>query len=536
MTIVIAPSGKQGENLFTVAKLWAELKLLSPSVWILDSSSATRGDKPPKQTAVILGNVRSGTAKTIEVDLFEQLARQSLFNVRLVVVRNSIPGSPHDDEQDNLARVISDYVDLSLPMTASGKENSEAKTNFLKLNLVTTTTENISTSARKLVGPEYHANFIASTEDRSAPLSGDAFVRYSEDSNRFAGFTMMHLATIGALWSGLPQGLYELVKPKVWVGDKAYVSRVFMSAILTDGLARRAASRVLDRAGNAAEGFADLNSEVPIEGTYPIPDSDIDGYLDYMVNQTFTFDRAILSYSPAIEDKAPDKFTISLLAQIRDFLVFGVDKVLRIPYFAWLWVWRRVIRAVNKVFQGGDRGASRIPEPEEKMDRRDLVLQQQRDQVFEIKTKADQALQSPVTPSQIRSTPELWSNVRKLIFGMLDGSNLQNFGFKKGDNGWPIFYKVSSIFNDPGRELQIPDPSDESKMVNIGWNGLTEATEASLATFNRITTVQEEITKGVEEIVALNTKIEELKTQIGNDGLVLGKPVILTPQEKVEVL
>jgi hypothetical protein len=309
-----------------------------------------------------------------------------------------------------------------------------------------------------------------------------------------------------------------------------------MSAILTDGLARRAANRVLGRAGNAAEGFADLNTEVPIEGTYPIPDSETDRNLDYMVDQTFTFDRAILSYKPAIEEKAPDKFTIGVLAQIRDFLVFGVDKVLKIPYFALLWIWRRVVRAVNKVFQGGDKGASTIPEPEEKMDRRDLVLQQQRDQVFEIKTKADQALQSPVTPSQIRSTPELWSNVRKLIFGMLDGSNLQNFGFKKSDNGWPIFYKVSSLFNDPGRELQIPDPSDQSKVVTIGWNGLTEATEASLATFNRVTSVEEEITKGVEEIVALNAKIEELKTQIGNDGLVLGKHVSLTPQEEIEVL
>jgi SMC interacting uncharacterized protein involved in chromosome segregation len=57
-----------------------------------------------------------------------------------------------------------------------------------------------------------------------------------------------------------------------------------------------------------------------------------------------------------------------------------------------------------------------------------------------------------------------------------------------------------------------------------------------MATFNRITSVEEEITKGVEEIVALKAKIEELKTQIGNDGLVLGKPVSLTPQEKVEVL
>jgi hypothetical protein len=67
--------------------------------------------------------------------------------------------------------------------------------------------------------------------------------------------------------------------------------------------------------------------------------------------------------------------------------------------------------------------------------------------------------------------------------------------------------------------------------VNVGWNGLTEATEASLATFNRITAIEAEITDGVSEIVALNKKIEELTTQLGNDGLVLGKPVSLTTQE-----
>jgi hypothetical protein len=523
MTIVVAPSGKQGEDLFTVAKLWTDLKLLSPSVWILDSSSVAKGERPPKQKAVILGNVRAGSAKTFEVDLFEQLARQSLFNVRLVVVRNSIPDFAHDDEQDQLARIVSEYIDLSLPMTASGKESSAAKTSFLKLNLVTTTSENVSQSASKLVGPEYHANFIASTEDRSAPLAGDAFVRFSEDSNRFAGFTMMHLATIGALWSGLPQGLYELLKPQVWVGDKAYVSRVFMSAILTDGLARRAATRVLARAANAHLGFSDLTAEVPIEGTYPIPDSDADAFLEYMVDQTFTFDREILRYQPAIDKDAPEKYKMKFLGQIRDFLAFSVDKILRIPVYGAIWIWRRVVRAANKVFQGGDKGASFIPEPEEKLDARDIILENQWAQVAESKQKADQALVSPITLSKVRSTPELWSNLRKLIFGMLDGSNLQNFGFSRADNGWPIFYRVSSIFTDPGKRLEVPDPEDDSKTMAVSWMGLVEATNAQTQTLQKIQRIDSEITAGLTEIVALNSKVESLKAQLENDNLALGQ-------------
>ena len=523
MTIVVAPSGKQGEDLFTVAKLWTDLKLLSPSVWILDSSSVAKGERPPKQKAVILGNVRAGSAKTFEVDLFEQLARQSLFNVRLVVVRNSIPDFAHDDEQAQLARIVSEYIDLSLPMTASGKESSAAKTSFLKLNLVTTTSENVSQSASKLVGPEYHANFIASTEDRSAPLAGDAFVRFSEDSNRFAGFTMMHLATIGALWSGLPQGLYELLKPQVWVGDKAYVSRVFMSAILTDGLARRAATRVLARAANAHLGFSDLTAEVPIEGTYPIPDSDADAFLEYMVDQTFTFDREILRYQPAIDKDAPEKYKMKFLGQIRDFLAFSVDKILRIPVYGAIWIWRRVVRAANKVFQGGDKGASFIPEPEEKLDARDIILENQWAQVAESKQKADQALVSPITLSKVRSTPELWSNLRKLIFGMLDGSNLQNFGFSRADNGWPIFYRVSSIFTDPGKRLEVPDPEDDSKTMAVSWMGLVEATNAQTQTLQKIQRIDSEITAGLTEIVALNSKVESLKAQLENDNLALGQ-------------
>ena len=163
----------------------------------------------------------------------------------------------------------------------------------------------------------------------------------------------------------------------------------------------------------------------------------------------------------------------------------------------------------------------------EKLDARDIILESQWASVAESKEKADQALVSPVTLSKVRSTPELWSNLRKLIFGMLDGSNLQNFGFSRGDNGWPIFYKVASVFNDPGKRLEVPDPEDENKTILISWKGLVEATNAEAQTFQKIKAIGEEITQGLSEIVSLNLKKEELTSQLESDGLALGKPVEL---------
>jgi hypothetical protein len=118
---------------------------------------------------------------------------------------------------------------------------------------------------------------------------------------------------------------------------------------------------------------------------------------------------------------------------------------------------------------------------------------------------------------------------------MLDGSNLQNFGFSRGDNGWPIFYRVSSIFNDPGKRLEVPDPEDDSKTVLLSWKGLVEATNAQTQTFEKIKVIGNEISAGSSEIVTLNSKIESLKAQLESDGLALGKPVDLSASSLEEV-
>jgi hypothetical protein len=200
MTIVVLPSGTQGKKLFEVAKSWTELKLLAPSIWVMHEWLDSEAGNPPKQRAVVLGTKSSGALAQVDVDLFEQLARQQLLRVRLLAVRSLSKSSESDVDQDRLVDLLDKYVTLSLPLPISRDSTLDTYTAFQKLNLITNPTEFESLSGSKLVSQRYNANFLASAEDRSAPLAGDAFVRHDENSDRFASFTMMHIATLGALW------------------------------------------------------------------------------------------------------------------------------------------------------------------------------------------------------------------------------------------------------------------------------------------------------------------------------------------------
>lgn len=476
MTIVVLPSGTQGKKLFEVAKSWTELKLLAPSIWVMHEWLDSEAGNPPKQRAVVLGTKSSGALAQVDVDLFEQLARQQLLKVRLLAVRSLSKSSESDVDQDRLVDLLDKYVTLSLPLPISRDNALDSYTSFQKLNLITNPTEFESLSGSRLVSQRYNANFLASAEDRSAPLAGDAFVRHDENSDRFASFTMMHIATLGALWSGLPVGAFELVDNGAQNGTKSYLSRVFLSAILTDGLARRASTRVLKRAGNPLESGIDFSTAMPVSGTVPIPDDKVAEYIDSMVERTFGFDNGRLNYAkvPGIEAFQPRKISIAIA--IVSFFAFAGSKLVRIPYYAFIWVLRKVVRGLNRIFfGGGDSGDMVIPEPAETEDRRDLEIKRMRDSLAVEKAKADAAIKAPFAAIPAKSTPGLWSNMRDLVFGILDGSNLAKFRFTTSPNGWPIFYQVSKVFSDPAKTLDLDLTGDDKVDLQINWSRAVDA-------------------------------------------------------------
>jgi hypothetical protein len=234
-----------------------------------------------------------------------------------------------------------------------------------------------------------------------------------------------------------------------------------------------------------------------------------------MVAQSFTFDGAVLTYKaprPSDESKARD---LTVLGQISEFFKFCLDKMLRVPYFAVIWLYRALVRTLNLIFQGGSKGSSLIAEPKERMDKRDQLVLEKLESVQETKAQADAALVSPVTPSHVRSTPELWNKIRRLVFGMLDGSNLEQFGVTKGDNGWPIFYKVAAVFNDPSQKLTVLNPeSQDAEQMDLDWNAVARVPEINGQFHAKTRTLELENQKTLEQLVGIRQQIDSKSLRI----------------------
>jgi len=152
--------------------------------------------------------------------------------------------------------------------------------------------------------------------------------------------------------------------------------------------------------------------------------------------------------------------------------------------------------------------------------------------VQDTKAKADAALVSPVTPSKVRSTPELWNKIRRLVFGMLDGSNLEQFGVTRSENGWPIFYKVSAVFNDPSQKLSVINPeSDNEEQMDLDWNAVARVPELTRQfqaktrnletqnenTLEQLVAIRQEVDAKNLRISALKSRLEELQPKSQNE-------------------
>lgn len=528
LTIVLLPSGEFGDELLEVAKRWTEMQLLSEAIWVRPEFLQPTTKAPPRQRALVIGENHVGEPIEVEVDLFEQLARQQLLTVRLLVVRAVSERISFDEAQHDLVDVLDEYLSVALPLPMSTGHDREKYTSFIRLNLVLAPTEFQSAESARLVSPRFHANFIASAEDRSAPLAGDAFVRDSGPGGRFASFAMMHVASVGALWTGLPVGLYELLNPQGPTGTQIYLSRSFVSAILTDGLARRASARVLRKVADPAAGAVDFSTELPVEGTYQIPDSERDKFIETMVNLTFGFDDEKLSYQPSAEAEQVEAAKQSMASQGNSFFVFAWDKLSAIPRHMVRGSRVRFARFLNTLLHGGDdKGYASVHVPEELLDVRDSVIMENRKRIAEEKERADLALVSPVTPSDIRSTPALWESIRSLVFGMLDASNLERFGFQHSENGWPIFYRVSDLFADPAAVRRVVGglEPDENSPDDKQWSTSSNTAAIMQSLSEEILQMQKDLDDELRQIIESQNTLKDITTRVAELRHHLGEPV-----------
>ncbi len=506
-TIVLLPSADEGATLFDLAQNWAEVGLLGPALWVTPEKVDFPANEPVKVVASVMGKNRDGELSLVEIDLFEQLARENLQTIRLVKVRSMTPQREFDEIQNRIAREVERALESVIP-SRDVRDSQNFSTDFQILNLIAAPSAH---SVKQRVEFEFdtgNTTLVASPEDRTSPWSTDAFIR---DGDRFVGFVLMHVATIGGLWNGLPVGTFELFDREQSGAEQVWLSRVFISSVLTDGLARRVAAQVLQEAQEP-----DGDPLKPPPGCAYIEDESKDQYVDSMVEYMMKLDEAILDYRrpPQLED--PEKPDTGLLRSLADFFRFSANKTVRIPYWAYRFVRGKVSGFVEKKLQGEDGIANvELSLRTEALDYHDRTLLDRERSLADRENQAKKSMKAPVRLSETRSTPALWSSIREMVFGALDGgSDLSNKGFPLVNTTVrPIFRRVSDLFPHPDESFQVASEQElpEGSGEEIRWENLGDAKHLRSRLEQWQSEAQQETDLLTTKIVNIQDELDEVR-------------------------
>lgn len=468
-SVILLPSGEQGEAVLEVAREWTRMGLIGPALWVRPERVRRLVSGPPRIGATIVALDADHQLREVEVDLFESLAREHLARVRLVKLRSAVPSREVDAEQDEIAGHVGDYLTKAMPMAVPRANIVDQVTDLVRLTLICAPTEFQLQQRVDWAASEYGIVVIASPEDRASPWSGDAFVR---DNQRFVGFAMMHLASVAGLWSGMNAGTFELIPSEASNQQSVWVSRVFLNAIITEALGRRTAAQVLDLVAQADSLIIDPSAGSPPAGTAFIEDEMVAAYIAQMVDASMRLDQESLSFHPSSAEEMPDQGRWGIKDQLRSFGSFGVDKVAAMPRWTRRWFTSRTERALTSKLQTADGTHVVGSDYDSILDARDALLIARRDGIFESERAARAAMAAPVSVSTLRTTPRLWARLRELVFGSLDGSSdLSELGFAPIEQKVPVFGRVSDVFPSPDDVWSVDDgPADLS--LPIDWNTL----------------------------------------------------------------
>jgi hypothetical protein len=506
LSLVILPSGELGDKLLDAAREWTGLSLISPALWVRPAD-ADLAAKPIKQPALVLQHDGVNGCEETQVDVFELLStRERIAKLRVVMTTPLFPSHQQLDEDEKKAVLLRDYIAKSMVLPSSGQSGTENYPAVEFLNVVVSPTQLTKSSVRELKKDSFLATFVASPEDRATPLSADGFIR-DDDLDKFVAFSLMHLVTVSGIWSGLPDGTLDLIREKSFRPSSVHVSRVFVSGILTEGLAARAVARVLARVSDPGSGFIDPLAGLPVQGTAPIKPDQRDPYLQLLLGKVMEFESAALRFKSPVPVTSPAQLNLSFIAAIKDFLKFAVTKIGSLPLTlarGFLW-W--LAKIFNQTFFGGDKGHAIVSALDPKFDSMDSQLLRAWNDVTQLKVDADRAMKLPTTFSGARVTHELWANIRLAIFALLDGSNQERFGFidqSASEPVYPIFYRVSDLLSDPSKPMRVPDPENEKLEIELGWADF----EAYSNLLSKAESAEEKLKVEIQEAQELELKLE----------------------------
>jgi hypothetical protein len=507
VSIVLLPSEARYPKVHEQLKQWIGDGLLGNFIWMTAEDIQREDFGPPTIRGTVWGLDEDREVTGVEVNAFEEMARNRFKTVRLIAVR--VLSNTYEPDQEEYAKfdLLSESVRLSLPLMM-GQDKPGEKTDLRRINLVVFPTELKKTDYSEVFKGQWDHHVVASPEDRKTPLSADRFVK--EDS-RYPKFIAMHIAATGGLWNGIARSPFDdLAKPES--GAHSYqLSRVFVNSVLTDGLSRRIAASVL---ADIADPTVDLHAKglvAEIPNTYFIEDSDVESVVDSMVEIVFDADSGVLRFKEPDPDAELKMQRWTEWTIIKDFFKFSGQRFLAMPKWCWIWFRRRIGKKLQDSLVGPDGGVLVGIDQDDAEDIRDRQLFGQMQTISTNVAEAQKALVTPFRKTSTASRPALWSDMRQLVYGFLEGGDLKKFGVNDSDGRYPIFSKVADVIQDPQEFWQVgPEIAALSEIKIIDWTNIDRAPELVDIHSAHLAERRTELDAKLSQLVELDKKIKDL--------------------------
>jgi hypothetical protein len=507
VSIVLLPSEARYPKVHEQLKQWIGDGLLGNFIWMTAEDIQREDFGPPTIRGTVWGLDEDREVTGVEVNAFEEMARNRFKTVRLIAVR--VLSNTYEPDQEEYAKfdLLSESVRLSLPLMM-GQDKPGEKTDLRRINLVVFPTELKKTDYSEVFKGQWDHHVVASPEDRKTPLSADRFVK--EDS-RYPKFIAMHIAATGGLWNGIARSPFDdLAKPES--GAHSYqLSRVFVNSVLTDGLSRRVAASVL---ADIADPTVDLHAKglvAEIPNTYFIEDSDVESVVDSMVEIVFDADSGVLRFKEPDPDAELKIQRWTEWTIIKDFFKFSGQRFLAMPKWCWIWLRRRIGKKLQDSLVGPDGGVLVGIDQDDAEDIRDRQLFGQMQTISTNVAEAQKALVTPFRKTSTASRPALWSDMRQLVYGFLEGGDLKKFGVNDSDGRYPIFSKVADVIQDPQEFWQVgSEIAALSEIKIIDWTNIDRAPELVDIHSAHLAERKTELDSKLSQLVELDKKIKDL--------------------------
>ena len=254
ISVILLPSGSQGEKILDLALEWSRSWLLTPALWMMadevqefDPDLDISLQTPPDLFGYMLGRDLEQNPVKERVNIFWTLGSQAFTTIRFIAVRTE-----QDIELMNSTNTAAETASKFIERAVPGNLDL-----YRRYNLIIGPT-NERKILEGVISEYWHANLIAAAEDRATPVSSDSFVKLED---RFTGFALAHIATTAGLWAGLPisSAQIEGEKPQL---RQARLQRVFVRAVTSDTLSADIAHWALQKLN-----YSDSNTTIgEVEG------------------------------------------------------------------------------------------------------------------------------------------------------------------------------------------------------------------------------------------------------------------------------